>query len=141
MSTNPFAGYNITTPRQYSEAIKQYCQTSGAKNTASYTPFKRQVDFWYASFLLGIHKNLEPEKDNDGVNMTQAHILEPYRVSHIQLTHLGTYEDLNLLAEHKVVFDWACATANSGIPYLLQVLSDKADTPLNNILELFEEIV
>lgn len=141
MSDNPFAAYNITTPRQYSESLKKYCQTSGGRNAASYAPFKRQVDFWYTAFLLAIHRELEPEKNTDGVNMTQAHILEPYRVSHIQLAHLGTHEDIELLAQHKVVFDWACGTANAGIPHLLQILSDTSDTPLNNLLDELESSV
>ena len=28
MTDNPFATFNITTPRRYTEEIKKYCQTS-----------------------------------------------------------------------------------------------------------------
>lgn len=143
MSDNPFAAFNITTPRKYTEEIKKYCQTSGGKVTAKYAPFKRQVDFWYLAFCYAVAKNLEPVKDDDGVNMTTGTILSPeiHRVSYIQLSHLGVHQDMQLLAEHKAVFDWAIYMANAGIPYLLQILADSDDTPLNNALDELETII
>ena len=143
MTDNPFATFNITTPRRYTEEIKKYCQTSGGQVTHKYAPFKRQVDFWYLAFLYAVRQGLQPVKETDSVNMTTATILtqEPYRVSYIQLSHLGEFQDINLLAEHRVVFEWAISMANAGIPYLLQIVSDTDDTPLDNLLTEVERIL
>jgi hypothetical protein len=143
MSDNPFSTFNITTPRKFTEEIKKYCHTSGGKVSPKYSPFKRQVDFWFLAFCYAVKKDLEPIKEVDVVNMTQATILsqESYRVSFIQLSYLGNYQDVNLLAEHKVVFDWAIGMANAGIPYILQILSDSEDTPLNNMLDEIEALL
>ena len=136
MTDNPFATFNITTPRRYTEEIKKYCQTSGGQVTHKYAPFKRQVDFWYLAFLYAVRQGLQPVKETATI-LTQ----EPYRVSYIQLSHLGEFQDINLLAEHRVVFEWAISMANAGIPYLLQIVSDTEDTPLDNLLTEVEGIL
>lgn len=143
MSDNPFAAFNITTPRKYTEEIKKFCQTSGGKVSPKYAPFKRQVDFWYLAFAYAVNKGLEPSKDDDSVNMTTGTILSPesYRISYIQLAHLGKYQDVELLAEHKAVFDWAVGMANTGIPHILQIVSDLDETPLNNLLDEVEGLL
>lgn len=143
MSDNPFATFNITTPRKFTDEIKRLCQTSGGKVSPKYAPFKRQVDFWFLAFCYAVNRGVEPVKEEDGVNMTTGTILsqEAYRISYIQLAYLGLYQDIELLAEHKVVFDWAVGMANAGIPYLLQILSDADDTPLNNMLDELEGIL
>lgn len=140
MSDNPFASYNITSPKKYSENLKSFCQTSGGKITEMYAPFKRQVDFWYAAFLYAVNNDLDPVVESETVNMTAASILstDSYRVPHIQLAHFGTFEDIDALAEHKVVFDWAQQMANAGIPRLIAILQDTDDEPLMNYLEYLE---
>ncbi len=139
MSDNPFAGYSITSPKQYSENLKSFCQTAGGQVNEMYAPFKRQVDFWYAAFLFAVNNELEPVVETETVNMTPGSILstDPYRVPHIQLAHFGTFEDIDALAEHKAVFDWAQQMANAGIPGLIAVLRD-LDEPLMNYLDHLE---
>ena len=136
MSDNPFASYYITSPKRYSENLKGFCQTGGGKVTEMYAPFKRQVDFWYSAFLVAVKDELEPVVEMDTVNMTPASILstDPYRIAQMQLAHFGRHEDINMLAEHKVVFDWVQQMANAGIPRLIAVLQD-LDEPLMNYLD------
>lgn len=139
MSDNPFASYSITSRRKYSENLKSFCQTGGNQVTEMYAPFKRQVDFWYAAFLYAVNNELEPVVESDTVTMTPASILstDPHRIPHIQLAYFGTYEDIEALAEHKAVFDWAQQMANAGIPRLIAVLQD-IEEPLINYLEFLE---
>lgn len=105
--------------------------------TYEYAPFKRQVDFWYYSFLFALHKNLEPVSESSTSNITAASILssDPSRISHIQLAFLGNSGDLTALADHRKVFDYALAMANAGIPYLLQLLKVDDDKPLWSLLD------
>lgn len=140
MSDNPFASYSCTIPSQYSEKVKTYSQSSGGQVTEMFAPFKRQIDFWYLSFLYAVKNSLDPVTETQSVNITQASIFssDPYRISHIQLAHFGTFQDIDSLAEHKVVFDWAQQMANAGMPFILQILQD-VDEPLMNLLDFLEQ--
>ncbi len=137
MAENPFASYNVEIPKKYAEELKKYCQTAGGKITYEFAPFKRQVDFWYYSFLVAVQKGLEPVSESETSNITPASILssDAYRISHIQLAFLGHAESLAALADHRGVFDYALGMANAGIPYVLQLLKDPDDKPLWSLLD------
>jgi len=139
MSENPFASYNIEIPKKYSEEIKQYCKTAGNKVSYEFAPFERQVDFWYFAFLYAVKKGLKPTSEPDTSNITPASIFgnDPYRISHIQMAFLGEHKDLAELSNHRKVLDYALQMANSGIPYVLQILKDPEERPL---WSLFDEI-
>ena len=140
MSENPFAGYNVEIPKKYTDEIKKYCQTAGGKVTFEFAPFNRQIDFWYFAFLYSVKKGLEPVTEPDTSNITPASILSSnqYRITHIQLVFLGSTQDIELLANHRKVFDFALHMANAGIPYVLQLLNDQEDRPLWSLLDSVE---
>lgn len=137
MVENPFASYNVEIPKKYAEDVKSYCQTAGSKVSIEFAPFKRQVDFWYHSFTIAIKMGLEPIAENDTSNITPASILssDPHRISHIQLAFLGMGKNLEELANHRKVFDFALGMSNAGIPYVLQLLKDPDDKPLWSLLD------
>lgn len=137
MAENPFASYNVEIPKKYAEDVKKYCQSAGGKVSYEFAPFKRQVDFWYFSFVVAVNKDLEPVTESDTSNITPASILssDPERISHIQLAYLGSGNSLPDLANHRGVFDYALAMANAGIPYVLQLLKDPDDKPLWSLLD------
>jgi len=137
MADNPFASYNVEIPKKYAEDVKKYCQSAGGRVTLEFAPFKRQVDFWYYCFFVAVNRDLEPVSESDTSNITPASILssDPYRISHIQLAFLGCGKDLDDLANHRGVFDYALAMANAGIPYVLQLLKDPDDKPLWSLLD------
>lgn len=137
MAENPFASYNVEIPKKYADDVKKYCQTAGGKVTLEFAPFRRQVDFWYYSFIVAVNKGLDPIAESDTSNITPASILsnDPHRISHIQLCYLGRGENLTDLANHRGVFDYALAMANAGIPYVLQLLKDPDDKPLWSLLD------
>jgi len=140
MSENPFASYSLEMPKKYDEQIKSYCLTGGGKKSREQAPFDRQVDFWYCGFLLAVKKKLDPTKSKETYNATPASILssDSYRITHIQAAYLAITDDLSGLSQPRKVFDFALEMANSGIPVLLQILSDADQKPLWNILDELE---
>ena len=139
MSANPFAGFNLEIPNKYRESVLNFSQTGGNKKSPEFAPFKRQVDFWYTAFLLGIAKGLDPEPDSDTYNATQGTIFssEPYRIHHMQLAYLGRIGSIDSLADSRKVFDFCLGIANAAIPHLVSVLSEPDDRPL---WSLFDEL-
>ena len=137
MAENPFASYTVEIPKKYADDVKKYCQTAGAKVTHEFAPFKRQVDFWYFAFVVAVNRELDPTEESETSNITPGSILssDPERISHIQLAYLGKGHSLAELANHRAVFDYALSMANSGIPYVLQLLSDPDDRPLWGLLD------
>ncbi len=139
MVDNPFSNYEIRIPRKHSEQVKRFCSMSGGE----LTPFERQVDFWYFSFIYAVKNKLRPvvHDTKDMVHVISGSILsrDPYRVSHIQAVYLSITNDINSMAEHRKVFDFATELANAGIPHIIQILSDSDNKPLWNILDAIEE--
>jgi hypothetical protein len=140
MSDNPFASYNIEVPKKYAEDIKKFCQTAGGKETYEFTPFNRQVDFWYFALIYAVKKELDPVIEKETSNITPATILSTniYRISHIQLAFLGATGSIEELAHHRKVFDYALSMANAGFPRVLQILRDPDERPLWQILDEIE---
>jgi hypothetical protein len=139
MSANPYASFEIRLPTKYQESIKKYCRT-GSKESPELAPFERQVDFWFMSLLVAVNKQLQPVKELETYNATAAHILEPKRVSFMQLVVLGLTEKFEILSDHRAVFNHCTELANAGMPYLIQVLSDPDDRPLWAILTEIEQL-
>lgn len=142
MNSNPFAQYNIEIPKRFQDAVKKYCKTGGQKSTPEFSPFERQIDFWFTAFLFGVNKKLDPVKETDTYNATAASILDrdPDRISFMFLSILGLTKDFDKLADHKWIFDYCLGLANAGFPYLIEILADVDDTPLWAVLEEFESM-
>jgi len=139
MSNNPFAAFQIEIPKKYQDSVKKFCKTGdGGKDkwNPEFTPFHRQVDFWYMAFLIAVNKELEPVKEADTYNATLGHILssDSKRVDFMRLVVLGITEDFNILANDKEIFNYCLGLANAGIPHLIQILDDPDDRPLWAIL-------
>lgn len=140
MSTNPFASFEIRLPSKYQESIKKYCRTGSNKESPEFAPFERQVDFWFMSFLIAVNKQLERKKEQETYNATGAHILDPKRISIMQIVVLGITEKFEILVDHREVFNYCSELANAGIPHLIQVLNDPEDRPLWAILGELEKL-
>lgn len=142
MNHNPFASFNIELPSRYRDSILKYCRSGGNKATAEFSPFERQVDFWFVAFLIAVGKELEPDEEKETYNATPATILttDPYRVSFMQLTILGITGDVAMLSDNRKVFDYCLGLANAGIPYLISILEDPDDRPLWALLTELEEL-
>ena len=143
MSNNPFAQYNIEMPRSYKDKIAMFCSTGSVKRSRIRAPFHRQVDFWYAAFLLAVRNRLSPEQDRDTYNVTPASILStnPWRIPHIQTAYLVLTQNVSGLAENKRVFDFASGMANAGIPLLIQLLEEDDDDPMWAFLDHAEAVL
>lgn len=143
MSNNPFAQYNIEMPRSYKDKISTFCSTGSVKRSRIRAPFYRQVDFWYAAFLIAVRRGLEPEYERDTYNVTPASILStnPWRIPHIQAAYLVLTQNSSGLAEKKQVFDFSLAMANAGIPKLIQLLEDDDDDPMWAFLDESEAVL
>lgn len=141
---NPFANYQIAIPKKYSDEVKKFCRQASNDMTEEYTPFNRQVDFWYFAFLYALKEKLLPEAipGNDMSNITAASILNNFHVIHIQMAYLATCLDIEKLDEPREIFTYVSNLANAGIPYVLQILKDSEEgKPLFNILDTIEELV
>jgi len=140
MEQNPFASFNVEIPKQYAESIKKYCKTGSIQDSYEYAPFDRQIDFWYFAFLYAMKKGLEPKSENDTSNITPGSILstDAYRISHIQLAYIGYHKNVNEIANHRKVFNFALNMANAGIPYVLTILKNEDERPLWNCLSEIE---
>lgn len=143
MNANPFASFNLDIPNQYREAVVNYSRTGGGKNTPEFAPFKRQVDFWYLAFLIGVAKELEPEVESDTYNATPGTIFssDQYRINHMLLAFLGKNPDLEALADYRKVFDYCLGVANAGMPYLIQILADPDERPLWSMFDELESLL
>lgn len=140
MSENPFSGYNIEIPRKYDEQVRRFCATSGGNRSREISPFDRQVDLWFCAFAFAMNKKLNPVEEKDTYNAVSASILstDSYRVAYIQAAYLAVTQDLEGLANHRKVMDFALNMANAGIPFIIQILDDTEQKPLWNILEEIE---
>lgn len=136
---NPFESYQIAIPNKYSDKVKQFCKQSNPQTSAKYTPFNRQVDFWYFALLYAIKEDLAPEHITDMSNITAASILEDYHINHIQMAYLSRNLDIEKLTNAREIFNYASDMANSGIPHVIQLLSDDEDTPLDNLFYYLEK--
>lgn len=143
MSNNPFAQYDIEMPRSYKEKISKFCSTGSVKRSKIRAPFHRQVDFWYAGFLMAVRKGLEPVQERDTYKVTPASILStnPWRVPHIQAAYLVLTKNVSGLSEHRKVFDFAIVMANAGIPALIQLLEADDDDPMWAFLDESEAVL
>ena len=143
MIANPFASYNVEIPNKYREAVISYSRTGGNKSTPEYAPFRRQVDFWYIAFLIGVSKGLDPEPDTETYNATPATIFsgDHYRINHLLLAYLGKTENLDSLSDYKAVFDYCLGIANAGMPYLIQIMDDPDERPLWSLFDELEKLV
>jgi len=140
MTNNPFASYNVEIPNKYRESVLKYCKTGGQKITPEFSPFDRQVDFWFMAFLIAVNKKLPPIKEVDTYNATNAAIFstDHNRVGLLQLSVLGLTKNFEKLSDHRWVFDYCLDLANAGMPYLIQMLSDPDDRPLWGLLSELE---
>lgn len=140
---NPFASYTIEIPSKYSELSKKLSMTGSDRDALENAPFERQVDLWYFAFLYAVQQNFKPTQEKETTNITGAHILnnDSYRVAHIQLAYLGYYGNLEELADHRKVFNFALEMANSGYPHVLATLNDNDNQPLWNCLDKIESLL
>ncbi|KUJ82960.1 hypothetical protein AWR36_010480 [Microbulbifer flavimaris] len=143
MSSNPFASFNLEIPKKYRDSVLSFSQTSGTKASAEYAPFKRQVDFWYLAFLIGIAKELDPEDEADTYNAISGTIFgsDPHRIAHMQIAYLGRTGSVEGLAEHRKVFDFCLGVANAAMPVLLAILSEPDERPLWSLLDELENLM
>lgn len=140
MAENPFSGYNIDIPKKYDEQVRRFSATGGGNKSREISPFDRQVDFWFCAFVLAIKKGLSPVEEKETYNAVSASILssDSYRTTYIQAVYLAITKDIEGLANHRKVMDFALARANAGMPVLIQILDDTEQRPLWNILEEIE---
>lgn len=136
---NPFESYQIAIPSKYSDKVKQFCKQSSSQTSPKYTPFNRQVDFWYFAFLYATKEDLPPDHLTDTSNITAASILDDYHINHIQMTYLAKNLDIESLVDSRKIFNDAADMANAGIPHVIQLLSDDEDTPLDNLFFYLEQ--
>lgn len=143
MSNNPFAQYDIEMPRSYKDKIATFCTTGSVKRSKIRAPFYRQVDFWYAAFLIAVKRGLEPVHERDTYKVTPASILSTnaWRVPHIQAAYLVLTQNVSGLAENRKIFDFALSMANAGIPSLIQLLEVDDDDPMWALLDESEVVL
>lgn len=132
MAENPFAQYDIDMPLKFRDKILTFCAKGSVSRSRMRAPFKRQVDFWYAAFLMAVKEGTQPEKEAETYKPIQGSILstDPWRISHIQASYLAMTEDLPGLADSRKVFEFALGMANAGIPLLINLLETDDDEPL-----------
>lgn len=142
MEANPFATFNLDIPHKYRDQVTSFSRTGGNKSTPEFAPFKRQVDFWYAAFLIGVAKNLEPERESDTYNATPGTIFssDSFRINHMLLVYLGKTQDLEKLSDSRLAFDYCLGVANAGMPHLIQILSEEGERPIWSVLDEFENL-
>lgn len=139
MSENPYIEFGIEIPKKYHNAIKNYSRTSGGSTAEKYevSLFERQVDFWYCAFILAVRENLTPVKGEDTYLMARGTVFSSssFMITHIQAVFLSIHNDLEALADHRKVFNFALQMANAGIPRLIQILGDADGRPIWNLLD------
>lgn len=139
MEHNPFANFQLEIPKERSETIKTYTKTG--EDTWEFSPFERQVDFWYFCFCYAVMKKLDPVRDPNMSNITPASILsnDDYRISHIQLAYIGYHETIDDIADHRKVFTFAIEMANAGMLAVLTILKDPDENPIWNLCDFIEK--
>ena len=143
MVENPFADFRLDIPNKYADSVRNYSQTAGDEKTVEMAPFRRQVDFWYTAFVIGMKEGLEPESERDNYNATLGNIFssDPSRIVHMQIAYLGYAGDMKSLASPRKIFDFCLGVANAGMPVLISVLSDPDDKPLWALYDKMHDLV
>lgn len=141
MEQNPFASFSVEIPKQYAEQAKNLCKTGSSHESLEFTPFDRQVDFWYFCFIYSLKNGLSPKQEKDTSNITPASILstDPYRISHIQLAYIGYHNGIEDLANHRKIFNFALEMANAAMPHVLAMFKDDEQRPIWNGFDFLEE--
>lgn len=142
MKDNPFISFGIEIPKKYHDSVLKYTRQKGQSSSPEFTPFQRQIDFWFAAFLIAVNKKLPPIKETETYYATNASVFnnDTDRIGLMQLSVLGLTKEFDKLADHRWVFNYCLGLANAGMPYLIEILKDPDERPLWSILDEFEDL-
>lgn len=145
---NPFTQLELRLPDAYRDEVTKYSRTftdTGSSSKAEDSPFERYVDLWIASICVAVAEGREVE-----VPTTTRTWRFEYGsrlqgqtawIDLLQLLAIAHFRDPLVVADARKVIDLANAFAASGLPVVLQMLTDGHDRPLWNLSMRLMELV
>jgi hypothetical protein len=100
-------------------------------------PFRRQIDFWWAGFLLGVNSRATSPFEGDTVKFQDGSIFssDPWRIVHLELAALAI-DGQEALQNSSRVIAIAQSHANAGMRQILESLAGEARPVLTLINEI-----
>jgi len=124
-------------PEQYHDDVVKYTQTKHSKEEVSLNrqenPFQRYIDLWFLAVCIGARSHVQNEvlpteemhKFHDGSILTR----DPWRIDMLTVMAIGYSSDPLIIEKPKAVINLANSFTISGIPILLDMLTDKIELP------------
>lgn len=127
---NPFLNAPLRIPERDRPLVEKFTTTQQAQTDPDKTPFKRFVDLWWAALCVGVHEGKQTElltnewhRFNDGAVLSA----DPWRVIHLQLLAVGLTKDAKILDDPGAIVQLANEFAATGLPLLLQAMSQSTE--------------
>jgi hypothetical protein len=132
--------HRLLLPDTVKDRVAPWIQTQSTTSyrTADQAPFRRMVDFWFASIAWAVYSGLEPAAEttgrffvNLGPNTNDIRNFEEWRADLITILAVRDFGvDSPDLADTKKIIDLANRYAEVGAPVLLDHLEQSSDLAL-----------
>ena len=137
--TNPFQNLELRIPEAYRSEIDRFCQTQpggGTKPSPDDSPFERQIDIWFLAICIGAQKRkrtklVKPHRFITGELLSR----DPYRIELLELLAISYEDDPWILEKPSEIIDMANELAATGLPELINMLTDRNDKPIWNLTD------
>jgi hypothetical protein len=145
---NPFTQLELRLPDAFRDEVAKYSRTftdTGSSSKAEDSPFERYVDLWMASICVAVAEGREVEVPT----ATRTWRFEygsrlqgqTSWIDLLQLLAIAHFQNPLVVADARKVIDLANAFAATGLPVVLQMLTDGHDRPLWNLSMRMMELV
>jgi hypothetical protein len=138
---NPFQAIDIHVPVEFHEAFSRYSQTGG-NAVIDDSPFPRMIDLWFTAVCVAARLGLKPA--DTGKQETRKIIdgaifgSDPWRVHTLMLIAIGTTGDVQIVSEPRRMMAVASGLAVSGLPKVIEMLSEGESTPIWNLSDALD---
>ena len=147
-SDNPFRSMTVRCLKTQQSDYDEYCQ-AGQKSRPDRSPFPRKVDLWFAGLSLAARKklvkpaDLEKLKKNEMADIISGDIFntDGWQAQAIMLIAISFEENLKVVLNPRRMMDIANGLASAGVPYIVKMLNEGAESPIWNLSEAFEKLL
>ncbi len=145
---NPFTQLELRLPDAYRDEVTKYSRTfadTGSSSKAEDSPFERYVDLWMASICVAVAEGREvvvPTATKTWRFEYGSRLQgQTAWIDLLQLLAITHFQDPLVVADARKVIDLANVFAATGLPVVLQMLTDGHDRPLWNLSMRMMELI
>jgi hypothetical protein len=135
----------LRVPEAYLEDVRRFSQSQSDAMEASTpddNPFVRYVDLWFVAVCVGFRRGARTKLEKPHRFIT-GEILsrDPERIGMLELLAVAATDDPSIVGKPSEVMDIANEFAATGLPALLEMLSDGNDKPIWNLTDRLDELL